>query len=450
MSEPYELTVAEAADRIRRRRLSAVELMESLLARSRALDPDLRVWVTLDEDSALAEARRRQDELEKIGPAGPLHGVPVGVKDIFYTEGVRTTSGSPIYADFVPTYDATAVAALKASGAVIMGKTVTTEFACMDPSPTRNPWNVAHTPGGSSSGSAVGVAARAFPAALGSQTAGSVLRPAAYNGVVGMKPTFGRVSTHGVTPVAGSLDTVGFFTRTVRDAATVLGVLAGHDLNDLSSSSAVPADYSVALDADLMPPHIGLVGQLFHDRADPEVRVHTEDVVRRLARIGAKVDEIELPADFDAVLAAHRTIMAVEAASVHEATFKERADDYGPNVRGLIEAGMATQATTYAHSRRVQRRFRRDVERAIADFDVLLTPSTTAPAPRGLDSTGDPAFQTPWTFGGFPAITVPSGLSNSGLPLGVQLVSARFAEVSLLGAAQWCEQALDVRLAPPV
>ena len=260
MSEPFELTVAEAADRIRRRRLSAVELMESLLARARSLEPDLRVWVTLDEDAALAEARRRQDELDESGPAGPLHGVPVGVKDIFYTAGVRTTSGSPIYADFVPTYDATAVAVLKASGAVIMGKTVTTEFACMDPSPTRNPWNVAHTPGGSSSGSAVGVAARAFPAALGSQTAGSVLRPAAYSGVVGMKPTFGSVSTHGVTPVAGSLDTVGFFTRTVRDAATVLSVLAGHNPSDHSSSPAVRADYSAVLDPDLMPPHIGLVG----------------------------------------------------------------------------------------------------------------------------------------------------------------------------------------------
>ena len=225
----HELTIAQAAGSIGAGTVSAVELMEALLARSRALDPKLRVWETLDEEAALESARSAQAEIERAGPRGPLHGVPIGVKDIFNTEGVRTASGSPIYDDFVPDFDSTAVARLKAAGAVMMGKAVTTEFASFDPSPTRNPWNAKHTPGGSSSGSAAGVAARLFPGALGSQTSGSVLRPASYNGVVGVKPTFGRISRYGVTPVAWSLDTVGYFTRTVEDAAMMLDALAGRD-----------------------------------------------------------------------------------------------------------------------------------------------------------------------------------------------------------------------------
>ena len=188
MSEPYDLTVAQAASEIAARRLSAVELMRSLLARSEALEDDLRLWVTLDHHAALTAAEESQRELDASGPRGPLHGVPMGVKDIFHTAGMRTTACSPIYADFVPDADADSVARLRAAGAIVMGKTVTTQFAWADPSPTRNPWNLARTPGGSSSGSAAGVAARAFPFALGSQTGGSVLRPASYNGVVGLKP----------------------------------------------------------------------------------------------------------------------------------------------------------------------------------------------------------------------------------------------------------------------
>ena len=240
----HELTIAQAADGIRAGTISAVELMEALLARSRALDPKLRVWETLDEDAALEAARSAQAEIERAGPRGALHGVPIGIKDIFNTKGVRTASGSPIYDDYVPDFDSTAVALLRDAGAVIMGKAVTTEFASFDPSPTRNPWNAEHTPGGSSSGSAAGVASRLFPAALGSQTSGSVLRPASYNGVVGVKPTFGRISRYGVTPVAWSLDTVGYFTRTVRDAAVMLEVLAGRDELDSSSSAKPVSRYS--------------------------------------------------------------------------------------------------------------------------------------------------------------------------------------------------------------
>ena len=449
MTEPFELSVAEAASSIRLRRLSPVELMESLLSRAGALESSLRVWVTLDEEAALAAARQSEAELSD-GPTVPLHGIPVGVKDIFYTAGVKTTACSPIYADFVPSYDAESVRRLKAAGAIMMGKTVTTEFACMDPSPTRNPWNPEHTPGGSSSGSAVGVAARIFPTALGSQTGGSVVRPAAYNGVVGLKPTFGRISRYGVMPVAWSLDTVGFFTRSVEDAATLLEVLAGHHPQDPTSSGRPVPSYHEAMAKQQSPPRIGRLGQLFDERATPETRGHVDGVTRKLADAGAPVEDVKVPADFGALLAAHRVIMSVEAAAVHEANYADRPDDYGPKLRALIEEGILTPAGIYVRAQRVRREFRGHLLEAMRPFDVVLGPSAPSPAPRDLSTTGDPVFQSPWTTCGFPEITLPSGLSEAGLPLGVQLVSAAFAEAKLLAASFWCERVLDARLSPPI
>ncbi|MCH7744571.1 MAG: amidase, partial [Chloroflexi bacterium] len=355
-----------------------------------------------------------------------------------------------IYAEFVPEYDATTVSLLKRAGAIIMGKTVTTEFASGDPSPTRNPWNVAHTPGGSSSGSAAGVAARMFPASLGSQTGGSVLRPASYNGVVGLKPTFGRISKYGVIPLAWSLDTMGSFTRTVEDAALVLNALAGYDKNDLSSSNRSVPDYRSAIGSQQSPPRIGILRQFFEDNSDDETRKHTQQVVERLSNAGAIIEEARVKTDFETLQAAHSVIMSVEAAAIHQADFSARPDDYSPRIRSSIEIGMLIPAVTYMQAQRIRRRFRRDMEEAIQGFDVLLMPSTPAPAPRDLNTTGNPMFQSPWTTCGFPTITLPSGLSESGLPMGTQLASAPFEEIALLAAAHWCEQVLDFTLAPPV
>ena len=450
MPRPFELSIAAAAASMRRRELSPVELMESLLARVDMFEPNLHVWVTLDPDAALEAARERERELSDTGPRGPLHGIPVGVKDIYYTRGVKTTACSPIYAEFVPDHDATTVSLLKDAGAIVMGKTVTTQFACGDPSPTRNPWNADHTPGGSSSGSAVGVAARMFPTALGSQTGGSVLRPASYNGVVGLKPSFGRISRYGVIPVAWSLDTMGFFTRTVEDAALMLNTLAGHDPKDHSTSTVLAPDYHGAISTQKRPPRIGLLRQLFLDSSDDEVWRHTEGSLQRLADAGAEVEEVSVSTDFEALLAAHSVLMSVEAAAVHQRDFTTRPGDYAPKVRGLIEAGMLTPGVAYVQAQRIRRRFRRAMEQAIQGRDVLVTPTTTSPAPRDLTTTGDPVFQSPWTTCGFPTITVPSGLSDSGLPLGIQLASAPFAEETLLSTARWCEEVLDIQLDPPL
>ena len=446
----HNLTATQAVAAIADGSITPLELMEHLTTRSDVLEPDLELWVTMDRDGAIDASRKSGARLGEPKAIGRLHGLPVGVKDIFYTDGLKTTAGSPIYRDFVPTFDCTAVALLKAAGAIVMGKTVTTEFACTDPSPTRNPWNAAHTPGGSSSGSAVGVAARIFPAALGSQTAGSVLRPASYNGVVGFKPTFGRVSRYGVFPVAWSLDTIGWFTRSVADAALLLSVLAGHDPNDYSTSTRPVPDYTKALTSSSTPPSIGLVRQLYKSRAEPAMVDHTEDVARRFKEAGADVREVAVAMDFDTLLAAHRVIMSVEAATVHEVDFRSRPDDYGPKVRALIEAGTVTPAVTYVQAQRLRRRFRRDVEEAARDLDVLMTPTTPTPAPRDLTTTGNHVFQSPWTTAGVPAITLPSGLSEAGLPMGVQLASAPFAEETLLSGATWCEEVLDVALRPPI
>ncbi len=449
MTHSHELTVVEAAKKIRRHEISPVAMMEDLLNRVSRLEPTLTVWVTLNADAVLETARQRERELLNEGPRGPLHGVPVGIKDIYYTQGVLTTAGSLILADFVPDFDATTVAKLKQAGAIIMGKTVTTEFACGDPSPTRNPWNVHHTPGGSSSGSAVGVAAGMFPAALGSQTGGSILRPASYNGVVGLKPTFGRVSRHGVVPVAMSLDTMGPFTHTVEDAALMLNVLAGHDPLDPSSSTRPVPDYRKAIGTQRTPPRIGLVTEYFYGKINDETEAHTNAIAEKLAGAGATVEEVDIAADFDAMLSAHRVLMNVEGASVHQDWFNARPDDYSPNIRGVVENGRQVSAVTYVQAKRVQDRFRRDVADALRSFDVLLTPSTPTPAPRDLTTTGDPSFQSPFTFGGFPTITLPSGLSDDGLPFGVQLAAPHFADETLLAAAHWCEEVIDSNLTPP-
>jgi aspartyl-tRNA(Asn)/glutamyl-tRNA(Gln) amidotransferase subunit A len=449
MPELFELSAAEAAQKIKDRELSPMELVRSLLARIDALEPSLKAWVYLDREAVLDEARSKEAKLLSGGPVGPLHGIPIGLKDIYYTAGIPTTACSRVYADFVPQYDATTVKLLKQAGAIILGKTVTTEFACMDPSPTINPWNPAHTPGGSSSGSAVAVASRMCPAALGSQTVGSVLRPAAYNGVVGFKPTLGRVSRYGVIPVSWTLDTMGWMTRTAEDAALLLQVMAGVDPHDPVSRREPVPDYLGQLGAS-SPPRIGLLRRFFYDHADAETRQHVDRVVEKLSRAGAMVEELPMPDSIDTAIADQQLIMAVEGASFHQPMFEKQADDYQPRLREMIRRGLGTDAVVYSRAMERRRRFVTDMELLSEKADILLTPSTPTPALADLTNTGSPMFQGPWTSCGLPAISIPSGLAASGLPLGIQLVAAPLSEPRLLAAARWCERVLNVHLSPPV
>ncbi len=435
--EAHALTISEASSLISRGKLSPVDLLEALLRRIDRLEPKIDAWVTIDREGAVEAAERLEAEAEDSLMRGPLHGIPVGVKDIFYTKGLRTTMGSPIYGDFVPSQDADVVAKLSEAGAIVLGKTETTEFALSDPAPTRNPWNTEHTPGGSSSGSAAAVSSGMCPSALGTQTGGSVIRPASFCGIVGVKPTYDLISRRGVYPLSWSLDHVGFFTRTVEDAALMLGVFA----NVGGTQGWKPSD-------DIAPPRLGLLGGFFEEHADDEVWSGFFDAVERLRGASAEVKEVPLPPSFGVVHSAHRLILASEAASVHQDNFRARRGEYRVGIRGLVSSGLLVPASAYIQAQRIRVRFIRETDAALKSVDCLITPSAPTPALRGLESTGDPAFNAPWSLCGFPTATVPSGLTKGGLPLGMQLVDAHFREVHLLRIARWCEAVLDFGKAP--
>ena len=421
------LPAGRAATLIADRTLSPLDLLESCLARIAARDAEIRAWVRVDEAGARTVAREREAEARAGRLRGPLHGVPVAIKDIFHVAGMTTMCGAVPAFHVAATEDAAAVARLRAAGAIILGKAHTTEFAYFEPGPTRNPWNVAHTPGGSSSGSAAAVAARMAPLALGTQTVGSVLRPAAYCGVVGFKGTHGLISTEGVVPLAWSLDHVGVFARAVADVALTAGVLAGRPL-------AGPAP---------RPPRLALASELV-DRATPETAATVRATAERLARAGATIEEVKLPGSFAGVHAAGRGVLEVEASAYHEELYRTHAAAYRPRTRELIEGGLARPAVAYARAQRARLAFREEVMPLLAGHDALLSPTAPAPAPEGL-ATGDPWFCAPWSFAGVPACSLPTGVSAAGLPHAVQLVAAAERDAELLAVAAWCERVLDFK-----
>ena len=418
--------------------------VEAALARIDALDAGLQAWVHVDR----AVLSLSKDAAASPRP-GPLSGVPVGVKDIIDVAGMPTTLGAGPFAHYVPERDATCVARLRAAGAVILGKTHTTEFAYLDPAPTRNPWNREHTPGGSSSGSAAAVAAAMVPLALGSQTVGSVLRPAAYCGIVGLKATYGLVSYAGVAPLAPSFDHVGILCRSVAGAAAALAVLAGYDTADPHSVNVNLDDYVAAVRDASRPPRLGLVRRYHEAVAGDEVKRHLDAVASALSAAGAAVSDVELPADAEAFRAAGDPVMRFEAAAAHRDRFTRHKDAYRPGIRGLVEAGLATSEAEYARALASVRDLRDETARRLKDLDALLLPVAPQTAPRGIETTGQGIFCAPASFTGLPAIALPSGVGEGGLPLSVQLVAGPFAEASLLAAAAWTERVLGFSAHPP-
>jgi Asp-tRNA(Asn)/Glu-tRNA(Gln) amidotransferase A subunit family amidase len=425
------LGACDAARGIREGRVSPVALVETCLERLRALDNDLLAWAHVDEPGARATARERETQARAGECLGPLHGVPVGIKDIFDVAGMPTTGGARPWALTRPVRDALAVARVRAAGAVILGKTITTEFAYRDPARTRNPWHPAHTPGGSSAGSAAAVGARMVPLALGSQTVGSVLRPAAYCGVVGVKPTHGAVPVDGVIPLAWSFDHVGVFARSVTDASLALGVLLGRDL-----TPAVPR-----------APRLAIAGELLA-RCEPATAAQMRAVADRLARAGAVITEVKLPASLADLHAAGLVVLEAEAAAYHEESWRAHGPEYGVEMGALVKAGLGRSATDYVRANRARLRFREEVMPLLADHDALLSPTAPSPAPAGLQSTGDGSLCAPWSYTGAPAVSLPSGLAADGLPHALQLVGAAGTEAALLGAAQFCEDVLAFTAAP--
>jgi Asp-tRNA(Asn)/Glu-tRNA(Gln) amidotransferase A subunit family amidase len=439
MTAMHELGAAEAARRIRAGSLSPSNLLAACLRRIDAVEPAVGAWVRLDRDAAARVAVQRDIEAREGRFMGRLHGVPIALKDIFDAAGVPTTAGAPGWATRTPAVDAPSVAALRGAGAVPMGKLTTTAFAYLDPSATRNPWNPEHTPGGSSSGPAAAVAARMVPLALGSQTVGSVLRPAAYCGVVGLKPTHGRIDTAGVVELAGSLDHVGVFARAVEDCALALAVLA--------SGNPGPEDYPAAV-GEPAAPRIGVLAALLA-RATPEMAKHLEEVARGLEAAGARLGEVALPSAFASIHDVGATVLRAEAAAAHAPLFAAHAAEYPPRIKELVALGHAISAPQYLAAQAARRQARAEVSAVAARYDALLLPTIGAPAPRGLGSTGDPSFCAPWSFLGMPAITLPTGVAG-GLPLAVQLVGAPWSEARLLAAAAWCERAIGFDAGPPL
>ena len=449
MPGEHDMTASGAAAAVRSGEVSAEELLAALLDRSALLEPQLGLWATLDGDYAMAQARERDGQIAAGRPPGPLCGVPVGVKDIYDTAGLLTAHGSPLFAGNVPARDAASVERLKRAGAVIMGKTVTTEFACGDPPATRNPWRADRTPGGSSTGSAVGTAARVFPLALGSQTAGSVLRPAAYNAVVGLKPTMGRISRRGVMPVSWSVDTLGTFTRTVADAALALSVLSGNDPEDPFCLNSPPTAISPRVPS-AGGLRLGLLRTFFLERSDPDASRCAERVAEMLEAEGARVEELTPDLGIDALQAAHRTVMNVGAAAVHERLFAQHPDAYSPDVRRTVEIGLLTPSVTYMQAERLRRSFRRKLLAAIAPYDAVLTTTTREAGAPGTATTGDPRWQAPMTTAGLPAVSLPAELSTDGMPMGVQVIAGPMCDERLLAIAGWIESVIGFDHSPPL
>ncbi len=425
----HALGLVEAVQAIRAGRLAPEDYAAALHARARQLDPVLRAFTVLAEPGAPAD--------------GPLGGIPVAVKDIVATRGLPTANGSPIYADNVPEADAWVVARLRDLGASILGKTVTTEFAWRHPGPTHNPWRLGHTPGGSSSGSAAAVAVGLAPLALGSQTFGSVIRPAAFCGVVGLKPSYGAIPRTGVHPLAQSLDHVGLFTRSVADAAFALALLAGASEADPHGQPLPPFRIDPERGVEpLATPRLARVRIGPWDRAEPAALACLDAAAERFRAAGARVEDLSLPAPFAGAAEAARTILACEASDIYAPLVASHPDKVSAPLRDLVQEGADIPAVRYIAARTLQAELRAGFGAALAGFDALLTLPAPGPAPEGLAYTGDPSFCVPLTYLGVPCITLPAG-DAEGLPLGIQLVAPYRNDLRLLRIARWCEAILD-------
>ena len=441
-------TVAELVRGLAAKRYSSVELTRAYLDRVAAAQPELNAFITVTGEAALAAAARA-DEARAAGRGGPLTGVPLAHKDIFCTEGVLTTCGSKMLANFVSPYDATVVAGLRQAGTVMLGKLNMDEFAMGSSNetsyfgPVRNPWDTARVPGGSSGGSAAAVAARIAPAATATDTGGSIRQPAALCGVTGIKPTYGLVSRRGVFPLAFSLDHVGPLTRTVHDNATVLNVLAGHDGLDPGSVARPGVDYTALTRKGLKGVRIGWLKHFYHDdiKADPQMAAAIDAAVLKMQELGAQVTEVKTVA-LSQFQACNRIIMGSESYAIHQKWLRDRPQDYGDITRQRFLYGAMYSASYYINALRMRSKFTADFHALFNDVDVIVTASAHDPACR-IDDQEACEFiysrqaRAPFNVTGSPAIAVPAGFSQEGLPLGIQIVGAPYNEATVyrVGAA---------------
>ena len=430
------LSASDAASLTRDGAISSEQLVEACLGRVREVDAEVQAWAFLDPDHALAQARAADAWRLEGRPTGPLHGVPVGVKDIIDTADLPTENGSALDAGRTPSRDAAVVARLRAAGAVILGKTVTTEFATYRPGKTRNPHNTEHTPGGSSSGSAAAVAAGMVPLALGSQTNGSVIRPAAFCGVLGFKPTHGLISRHGILSLSRTLDHVGLFARTIEDIALLAEQLAGHDERDPDTRPRARIPFvQVAAEEPPLPPMFAFIKTPYWERTDGETK---EAFAELRQHLGDRVEEVELFPSAAEAWQGHQTIMEAEMAVNLERQWERGRDRLSESLRAQLERGREILALDYQRALTRIRPMREGfLELFEQRYDAILTPAAPGTAPKGLASTGDPSFCTLWTLCGMPAVSLPLMQGTNGLPLGVQLVGPCDGDARLLRTARW-------------
>jgi aspartyl-tRNA(Asn)/glutamyl-tRNA(Gln) amidotransferase subunit A len=445
-------SISELAERLRRGEISPVEIARDCLLRIEKQNATLNAFITVMTESAMVEARRAEAEILRGEWRGPLHGVPVALKDLIDVAGVRTTAASALLKDHVPSHDADVVRRLRQAGAVIIGKNNLHEFAYGGSSlvshfgDVHNPWDVGRMAGGSSGGTAAAVAAGLAYAAIGTDTAGSIREPAALCGCVGLKPTYGRVSSRGVIPLSRSLDHVGPLAATVEDAAIVLQAIAGHDADDVGSVDVPVANYLSGLRDGAGKLRVGVPREYFFDDLDPEVASATEYALREISSLGAEIREVRLDVPVD------RTLQAAEAFAYHSENVAKTPELYQPETLRRIRSGEAVTAAEYIQRRRGLEEARRGIGRAFADVDLLVTPTTPMPAPAIADLRADPEAlrpaelkllrnTRPFNVWGLPAISVPCGFTLSGLPIGIQIAGPHWREDLVLRVARAYEQA---------
>lgn len=442
----WNLPAGEAVAAMQTGDIRVEDYVAAHLERIDATEGRVMAWQALDRDAAIAQA----EQAGKMAPAErarlPLFGLPVGVKDVIDVAGFPTAANFEPYRDVVRREDATVISRMRSAGAIIFGKNTTTQFAWgQDPSKTRNPRNLDHTPGGSSSGPPAAVAAGHIQIGVGTQTASSLLRPASYCGVVGLKPTYGRLSCHGVLPTSWTSDHPGFVARSVHDVAAALQATAGADARDPHASKAPVQDFTAAADAPRRP-RLGVLRD-YVDRATPEVREGFEAAMRRLGAAGVDLIEIRLPVPLEVILALHAVTSSAEGAANHTEQFSRHAEHYLPTVKATFQVGSLLPAAAYIQARRVHRQIRPQLAGMFGDVDALVAPTSSDMAPRldrkGPKPLGDTTFQVMSSAFGYPNISLPAGSRADGLAYAIQLIAPPFAEVPLLRAAAWCESELD-------
>ncbi|MBI2178750.1 MAG: amidase, partial [Candidatus Tectomicrobia bacterium] len=436
-----QMTAAEAAEAIRAGQITSEELVTACLERISSLEERVGAWVFLDRDLALAQAREADLARREGRALGPLHGLPVGVKDIFDTKDMPTEDGTVLHAGHQPDADATAVALLRQAGAVIMGKTITTELAVYSPGKTRNPHDPERTPGGSSSGSAAAVAAHMVPVAIGTQTNGSTIRPASFCGVYGFKPSHGLISRHHMLQQSRPLDHVGVFGRTIEDVALAAEPMMAYDENDPDTRPrARPALVRTAAEEPPVPPRLAFIKTPVWEQADEDTKAAFAELMEHLKE---NAEEVRLPEVFNNAVDWHRTILHADLARSFEREYARGKEKLSPILREMIEHGQKVLAVDY--NRAVENRILlvRIMDEIFKWYDAVLTPAAIGEAPRGLGSTGSPVFCTLWTLCGMPAVSLPILEGSGGMPMGAQLVAPKGGDARLLRTARWLVSAVE-------